>query len=422
MAATSRTTRSPGNIRGALLTACGLMGIGGAAAAATEVSSAVLAYSEPGRVSAFEAVIDLKHDLATGQGLNFKVVYDGLTGASANGATPWTGAQTFTRPSGQGTYTATAGDTPLDDTFKDSRVALSGGGTLPLGRLTTLAAGLYGSTEHDYTSLGGNASLSRDFNKRNTTVAVRAALFHDTVNPEGGRPDPLAAMVAAGLPQPRQPGDGAKDVLDLGLGLTQTIDQATIVHLNYTYSKVDGYQTDPYNVLSLVDGVTGAPQDYLYENRPSLRTKHVLFAKLNRHLGRDIARLSYRFMDDDWGITSHTAELEYRLQLGGGKYLEPGVRWYTQTAADFYRYFLVEGEALPAAASADYRLGDLDTWTFGLKHGRPVGDGHELTVRAAYYRQTGDGSPASAVGELRNLDLFPAVEAFIFQVGYSFGT
>lgn len=419
MAATNHQTR---NIRGALLTACGLMGIGGTAAAATEINSAVLAYTEPNRVSAFEAVLDLKHDLATGQGLNFKLVYDGLTGASANGATPWTSAQTFTRPSGMGTYTVPAGETPLDDTFKDSRVAVSGGGTLPLGRLTTLSAGLYGSAEHDYTSLGGNASLSRDFNKRNTTVALRAAMFHDTVNPEGGRPDPLAAMVSPGFTQPRLDGDGTKDVMDLGLSLTQTIDKATIVHFNYTYSKVDGYQTDPYKVVSVVDGVTGAPQDYLYESRPDLRTKHVLFAKLNRHLGRDIARLSYRFMDDDWGITSHTAELEYRLRLGGGKYLEPSVRWYTQTAADFYRYFLVEGEALPSAASGDYRLGDLKTWTFGLKYGRPVAEGHELTVRAAYYRQTGDGSPAEAVGELRNLDLFPAVEAFIFQVGYSFGT
>lgn len=417
MAATRGTAR---NVRGALLAACGLIGINGAAAEATEVKTAILGYNEPDRVSAIEAVIDVQHAFAGGQNAFFKFVYDGLTGASANGATPWTADQTFTRPSGSGSYTTPAGTTPLDDTFRDSRVAISGGGSLPLNRMTTLTAGLYGSGEHDYTSLGANASLARDFNKRNTTVAVRTALFHDTINPEGGRPDPFAPMVPAGSVQPRWKGDGAKDVMDLGLAVTQTINKTTIVHLNYTFSKVDGYQTDPYKLLSLIDPVSGGPVDYLYEHRPDARTKHVLFGKVNRHLGRDIARLSYRFMNDDWGITSHTVDLEYRWKIGEGKYLEPSVRWYSQTAADFYRYFLVDGQALPTEASADYRLGDMTTWAFGLEHGRQVGNGHELSVRAVYYRQTGDGSPTEAIGELRNLDLFPTVEAFIFQVGYDF--
>lgn len=414
------TSARGGNLRTALVSACGLLGISGAAARATEVSTAVLGYTEPDRVTALEAIANLEHAFANGRSARLRLVYDALTGASANGAVPAAAAQTFTRPSGEGAYTAAPGTTPLDDTFRDTRIALSGGGTTPLGRLASLAAGLYVSTEHDYTSLGANGTLTRDFNKRNTTLALRAAYFDDTISPEGGRPVPFAPMAPAGAAQPRLAGDGSKRTLDLGVGVTQVIDERTVAYAGYTFSDVDGYQTDPYKVVSRVDGITGDPVAQLFENRPDARTKHVFYSRLVRAIGRDNLQLSYRYMDDDWGIGSHTVEARWRWNLSGGKYLQPHLRWYTQGAADFYRRYLVDGEATPAHVSADYRLGDLQTWTFGLTHGRPVGGDRELTVRAEYYTQTGESHPADAVGALRGYDLFPTVDAFIVQVGFNF--
>ena len=414
------TSRGHGPLRAGLVSACGMLGVAGAAARATEVQTAVLGYSEPGRVSAFEAIGDVNHEFANGRSAHFRLVFDALTGASASGATPASTVQTFTRPSGQGSYTTAPGDTPLDDTFRDTRVAVSLGGATPLGRMSSLSAGLYGSTEHDYTSLGANAALSRDFNKRNTTVAVRGSYFDDSINPEGGMPVAFASMAPVGSPQPKLKGDGSKQTLDLGLGLTQVIDQKTIAYAGYTFSDVGGYQTDPYKILSQVDGTSGDPTDYLYESRPDARTKHVFYTRLVRALGRDNLQLSYRWMGDDWGIASHTVEARYRWNLGGGKYLQPHLRWYTQTAADFYRRYLVDGDPLPDHASADYRLGDMQTWTFGLMHGRPLGKDRELTVRAEYYMQTGESHPADAIGVLRTYDLFPTVDAFIVQVGFNF--
>jgi hypothetical protein len=410
-------------VRTAIIGACGLLGLGGAKAQATEVRTAVLGYTEPGRVSAFEAIVDGKHDFASGRSLNFRLVYDALTGASANGAAPSSLVQTFTRPSSGGTYRTAPGQTPLDDTFHDTRGALSAGLSLPLNRLTTLAVGLYGSGEYDYTSLGGNFSLSRDFNRRNTTLAVRGALFHDTISPEGGRPAPFAPMPRQGVAKAQLPGDGTKQVLDLGLGLTQVVNRSTVVHLNYTHSNVTDYQTDPFKVLSVVDPVSGDPRSidaYLYESRPDARRKHVLFGRLVRHLDRDIIHFSYRYYADDWGIRSHTVDLTYRWDLGGGKFLSPSLRYYKQSAADFYRRYLVDGEATPDHASADYRLGDMTTVTGGVMHGRTVGAGHELTLRLEYYAQMGESHPADAIGNLRNFDLFPTVDAYIFQVGYTF--
>ena len=80
----------------------------------------------------------------------------------------------------------------------------------------------------------------------------------------------------------------------------------------------------------------------------------------------------------------------------------------------------MDGEALPGNASADYRLGDMTTWTFGLMFGTPLSDGRELTVRAEYYMQTGESPPAGAFGILRDYDLFPTVDAVIVQVGLNF--
>jgi hypothetical protein len=428
VAVTSRTgpaggKLAKGTVRAAIMGACGLLGLGGSAAEATEVRTAILGYTEPDRVSAFEAIVDGNHNFSDGKTLNFRFVYDALTGASANGATPASFTQTFTRPSGDGSYQTAPGNTPLDDTFRDTRMALSAGLSLPLNRLTNFSFGLYGSTEHDYSSLGGNLSLTRDFHQRNTSVALRGAFFRDSINPEGGRPEPFSPMPPEGVQKAKLSGDGTKQVADLGLGVTQVINRHTVLHLNYTYSNVTDYQTDPYKMLSVVDPVTGDPRaadSYLYEGRPDARNKHVFFGRLARHLGRDIVHLSYRYFTDDWGINSHTVDLTYRWNFGNGKFLKPHLRYYNQSEADFYRRYLVDGEALPTHASADYRLGDMHAMTYGLMHGRLVGNGHELTLRVEYYAQMGESHPADAIGNLRDYDLFPTVDAFILQVGFSF--
>ena len=102
--------------------------------------------------------------------------------------------QTFTRPSGAGTYIIQPGDIPLDDTFLDTRVALTGTWTQPLGRLNTLSVGASFSTEYDYTHLGLNARVARDFNQRNTTLSAGFAIARDEIDPVGGTPDPLVPM------------------------------------------------------------------------------------------------------------------------------------------------------------------------------------------------------------------------------------
>ena len=129
--------------------------------------------------------------------------------------------------------------------------------------------------------------------------------------------------------------------------------------------------------------------------------------------------LSYRYYRDDWNITSHTVDIKYRWSFAGGTFLEPRVRWYTQSAADFFRYSLVDGEPLPEHATADYRQGELDALTLGLRYGGTAFKTHTWSIRGEIYDQRGDSSPDEAIGEQKDLDLFPGVRAVLIAFSYS---
>jgi hypothetical protein len=80
----------------------------------------------------------------------------------------------------------------------------------------------------------------------------------------------------------------------------------------------------------------------------------------------------------------------------------------------------VDGQAPPAFASADPRLAAFDAWTYGLKLRHTLSDGREISTRLEYYRQRGEDHPADAVGQLRRQDLFPDLDAVIFELGFRF--
>ncbi len=122
----------------------------------------------------------------------------------------------------------------------------------------------------------------------------------------------------------------------------------------------DGYLTDPFKIVTVVDPATGLPATggffdtaatgnlpYVYENRPDSRQRNNLFFRVAHHLTEDVIHFSYRYFWDDWGISSNTFDLKYRYQMGRS-YLQPHVRYYLQEEADFYRHNLVQGTDVDA--------------------------------------------------------------------------
>lgn len=434
-----RRARKPRDVRRALLAAtCALAGTHTAARADQgdwSVDSAVLFYNETDRVSALEPVIKARRDLGDEEYLDLKLVVDVLTGASPSGALPSPLPQTFTRPSGNDSYLVAPGEIPLDDTFHDTRVALSSAWSQYLGRLWRLDLGASVSSEYDFQSLGASAQLARDFNKRNTTLQFGLSLETDSIDPVGGVPVPFAPMV---LPPPgadeppeaafaatRQGSSESKTVTDLLVGVTQVINRDWIAQLNFSYSSVSGYQSDPYKLLSVLDDTPGpgygVPLYNVYERRPDSRSKQGVYLGTKYNLAGDVIDLSLRYTTDDWGIDSQTMDLRYRWALGEEAYLMPHFRYYRQSAADFYRQGLLAGEAVPEYASADYRLADLDGITLGLEYGMRLANGNPLSFRVERYTQSGSDTARVDIGAQQDYDAFPDLDAWIVQISYSFG-
>ena len=158
--------------------------------------------------------------------LTFGLTVDTLTGASPNGTIRQDVPQTYTRPSGRSSYTVPAGELPLDDTFKDTRVAISANWQQPAGEKGLFDVGFSASKEYDYLHTGVNARYAHDFNQRNTTVSAGFAFSSDSIEPVGGAPTPFTPMLEVGNTSNRL-GDQDKDILDFVLGVTQVIASPT---------------------------------------------------------------------------------------------------------------------------------------------------------------------------------------------------
>ena len=362
--------------------------------------------------------------------LSIGLTVDALTGASPNGALVQSVPQTFTKPSGKKTFTTAPGELPLDNTFRDSRVALSLDWQQPLGRLYAFNVGASASAEFDYLHVGVNAKLSRDFNNRNTTLSGGVAVAQDELDPVGGVPVGLTRMRNVDERTGRTRIE-SKDIFDVIFGVTQVVSKNFLVQLNYSYSDSSGYLSDPYKIVSVVDGTTGdavplPPADgpshlNFYEHRPDSRVKHSLYAQGKYYMSGKVLDASYRYMTDDWEIDSHTIDIRLRWPVGERSYFEPHLRFYSQTAAEFYHLSLIDGDPLPGYASADYRLGDFDAITAGLKFGWKIGGSDEMHVRLEAYRQSGNLSRSQLIGNQADRDNYPDLNAIIFQFGYMFG-
>ncbi len=463
--------KRPKVIRGTLAAAtCTLLGNGSTNAVAAslqdwEFDSAVLFYNEANRVSVLEPVINLRAPLGDESFFTLHLVLDTLSGSSPNGAIPNAVEQTFSGPSGSNAYSVAAGQTPLDPTFKDER----GAGSISLEKpLATNLKGVFGanaSQEFDYTSVGVSASFSLDINNKLTTLTAGGAVNFDTVSPVGGAPEPkspvtapvpvptdasistvntLASASGSAVVNGENEGEGggtgpgkSKTVSDFLFGITQVLGRKTLLQVNYGYGKSSGYLTDPYKVLSVVDSTNAVSPDpncgvlaidtngdcaYLHESRPDSRVRQSVYWKINHQFTDDVVYFSYRHYWDDWGVTAQTADLRYRLELGHKHYLQPHFRYSKQTAADFYHYFLINGDYSNTYASADYRLGDMTTVTTGLLYGIELSKDSEFSIRVERMVQTGESHPdvAKFSPTLSSFDLFPEVKASIVQLSYRY--
>jgi hypothetical protein len=373
-----------------------------------------LLYGEAHRVRVTEPTARFTRLYPDGHSYFAQLGIDAITGASPSGALPTGQSQTVTSASGN-VQTVRADEIP-QTVFKDTRVVLDGGWDKPLGRLSTGVGGHF-SREKDYESLGATGKFSIDFDHRLTTLTMGAGFNHDGVFPVGG--------TRAGLADPSVvigTGSNSKQVTTGMIGVSRILTRRWMMGFNASRTYEQGYLTEPYKVLSVVDGATGLTTGQLTDSRPGTRNRTSVLANSVYHLSEDVFYSSYRYYWDDWGVRSHTFDLKYRHELENETYVEPHLRYYAQTGADFFRFGLIQGAPLPDFATSDYRLGPLRSVTLGATIGfRPPGSSGEWSVRAEYIGQYSDGHPKDAVGVQRQYDLYPTVNTGSLVIGYTLG-
>jgi len=426
VAATKRKLGNKYLRKRAMAAASTLLGIAPAAQAAEKITTndpwtfdtSFTRYSEAERITVLEPQISTKRDFSDNRSLSILVTVDSITGATPLGtlpATANTAPNTITSPSGHATNPI-VGKIPLSH-MTDTRFAMDTTWEQPLAPNYSGAFGINASKETDYIATGINSKIARDFNQKNTTLSIGIAPEIDVNDPNGGLPIAYAV--------PYVPGsiDGRRDtkwIISGLLGVTQTINRRLLMQFNYGLTTEHGYLNDPYKLLSLINE-GGDPISAIYEKRPRERIEHSFYWLTRYNIwAKDVLGLALRYYSDDWGIRSQTLDFTFHRQRNDHFYWEPHVRYYHQSAADFYRLGLLTNQSLPEFASADLRLAEFNAVTFGLGFGYTLKNGTLLIARAEYYTQSGENRPREAVGAQKSFDLFPTLHAVILQLDYQF--
>lgn len=230
----------------------------------------------------------------------------------------------------------------------------------------SIAAGSGFSVENDYESAYGNLSGRLDFNQKLTSVSAGAGYTYSRLDAILD-PDVLPYLTRTAYQSDitRRRGaeilHGARRDWTANLGLTQIINQETLVDVALGYTRSRGFMENPYKATSVlfVDpaqaGAASVTADMraLLEQRPDRNQQWALSGKLVRYVAAlDAAlHLSYRYSDDDWGVRAHTLEAEWVQPLPGGWTLAPRLRYYAQEEADFHVDYLVSEQAFRRTAT-----------------------------------------------------------------------
>jgi hypothetical protein len=226
--------------------------------------------------------------------------------------------------------------------------------------------GLSHSGENDYISRGVSLLATRATEDKNTTWTAGVGLNRDVINPSN-----------------RIVFNESKRGTDFILGVTQVMSMNDIVQVNLGYFNGRGYFSDPYKI---------------YDERPRDRSHETLQARWNHHFSElnGTSRLAYRYYTDNWGIRSHTFDAEWVQAFGDGWRVAPALRYYTQTAANFY----VEADPTlspfppnpPANAryfSEDQRVSAFGGLTMGVKLSKQLNLDTKVDVKFEQYGQKG---------------------------------
>ncbi len=256
---------------------------------------------------------------------------------------------TFTVELGVDTYTSASSDkidpsTVSSASSSDQRVypSLSWSRNNDI-KGTTIGANVSVSSEYDYLSIGGGVNVFKDSKDKNRQVGLRLQTYQDAVS------------LIYPIEQRAGKGGGTKsrNTYSATWSYSQIVNTRLqlLFLLDIAYQK--GLLSLPFNRVYFSDNAVGI------EKLPGSRFKCPVSIRANYFLGDLIVlRSFYRFYRDDWGLQSHTAELETAVKLTPFVSLSPFYRYYQQSAVDYFSGFKEH------ASTKDYYTSDYDLSRF----------------------------------------------------------
>ncbi|MES2624382.1 MAG: DUF3570 domain-containing protein [Pseudomonadota bacterium] len=239
------------------------------------------------------------------------------------------------------------------------------------------------SHENDYDSISGGFDGERHFNDNLTTLAAGLSYSSDEIDPS----DPeLFNRVT----------DETKHSESVFMSVSQILNQTSVIQTGLNITHLSGYLSDPYK---------------LNDKRPDSRTQTSWTTSWRKYITRADAALhaDYRYFHDSFGINSHTIDLNWYQNIGANFQLIPGVRYYSQTEADFFTPTLNFTGTLPFQ-STDYRLSAYGAVSGSLKLQWQI---HDFTLSLAAERYHSNADYAFSDG--------PQSPALVSFNRYSFG-
>lgn len=233
------------------------------------------------------------------------------------------------------------------------------------------------SAEYDYISFGFGGGRTWLFNEKNTELAVNGNIYLDTwslIYPIELRPDEGASfleLVPGYNPSSfSEHSSKARNSYSAGLGLSQILSARMTGYVSADFILQDGLLSTPFHRVYFAD-----KEDYLFQNfhladdverLPNSRIKIALGARLNYFVNYSLTlRTFYRYYTDDWGITSHTVNIEIPVKITDKFTVYPSYRFYKQTAAN---YFAPYNEHLSTEEfyTSDYDLSEFSANNYGF--------------------------------------------------------
>ena len=204
------------------------------------------------------------------------------------------------------------------------------------------------SEENDYRATYVNLSGSRNFNNDLTTVTLGFSHSADDIFPNDAE---LFNRVR----------NEDKRATSAAVSLSQVINRVTTFQTALSITEQSGFLSDPYK---------------LQDARPDNKTQ-IAFSNSLRYFfieADGALQANYRYYHDDFGISSHTLDLSWFQNINRSFQFAPMLRYYSQSAADFYTNIDDFTKPLTEPQSSDYRLSAFGAFSGGINLIADFGD------------------------------------------------